>query len=440
MRKKKNIAGSRFTYWALEKLENHIAKKEITETATGIVLMFCYNFANTDSGVVSWNGKEKHYADLKETQNIAQAIQDCTGLQSSAVYAGLKSLVNFGFLAKKYSDMTNTYKYTLLDPEFTPSEAGHTTQGYFRVPFEIFETNVLKTLAKSREIQYIIALLTMYKEVSQHLGGVGSREGIAHPTTLSYTMEKMKLLLTSPTAKRKVPASTVRKVFGGYFAPLFSYTWSSKNINDKEELKVCLAKNNYADSYIEKITFEVKDACLTEKDYASKKDELKKMELHLQRSFADYKGKLSPFDVQRVGKIFVREFSDFFDSFKKSKMAFVLKAKMKKTSTKKIREHIFIKAALSFSTSLTKIDKKNSFDFDLGAWAIKKTMEILDKEIHAIVDDTTSDIHKKAHAAYIRNTKDKKDFNGVDSNTVSLSFIKAFVLKNKRLSISNLIF
>ncbi len=373
----KKLEGNRFTYYALDKLQNLFETRDITEVSTGIVLMFCYNFANTDTGVVSWAGKEKYYPGMVATDNLAMAVSACTGLQKAACYFALKKLLTYNFLTKN-----DQGDYVLLDPEFSKSSTGnnkHTTNGYFRVPFVLFTTTVLKDLARARELQYLIALLTMFKEISQHMAGLGAIVAQKKPLELVYSTKRLKIMLTNPRALAQgklVRVSTVRTVFGGYFAPIFNYKWTHRPIT---------SSSGFLDKYLASIRFKIKAECLTATDYAAKREELNAFAEHLSLTKQDYEFINNDYELNQIKRTFVTQFASLYDtrfSPNQSNLLAFLKKALHTKSTKQTRTSFFNQCALQMSAQLARVTEKPR---DLISWVTKVSSDAINNTFHLLL-------------------------------------------------------
>lgn len=354
---KKTITGNRFAYILLDRLKEDYANKKLS-LAEGIVVLFCCNFSDPETGIVSWNGKSEKYAALLEhpTSNLAQAVELVTNLKHSATYAAINNLLKLGYLS--FDDENNEYivssvkemnnLLTLPKNKQKKLSAKQRDQlKYFRVPFCLFDTDLLSFIIKSKKLSYLLCLLDMFKLISQHLAFFGNKKFFDKKAlSLEFKIDDLKHMLKAPFSKAPVSTRTVTKVFIGYFSELCDSVLPFGEIHK-------------SGTFIKKIRFNFSKKIVNEVDIFARKQELDILGNHLATTQKGNPALDNNYKRQLANYCFCDYNSAFWGKTlsNKHQMKLIqdLSIELKAKNIRDLRKTLFLKSALLFDSYLTAI-------------------------------------------------------------------------------------
>ncbi|MEY8661519.1 hypothetical protein AALT52_01220 [Ligilactobacillus faecis] len=352
---KKTITGNRFPYVLIDKLREDYSLRKIS-LSEGIVMLFCCNFADPDTGIVSWEGKTEKYEVLSAnpTTNFYRAIGLVTELKRSATYSAVKNLLNLGYI--RYNVEKNHYVVSAIEELSTLLRLPRNKQKklsaekreqlkYFRVPFYMFDTSLLSFIIASKKLSYLLSLLDMFKLISQHLGSFGDKRYFDDKAlSLEFKIDDLKKMLQAPFSKSPVSAQTVTKVFIGYFSEICDSV-------------LPFGETHLSGTFIKKIRFNFSKKIVNDIDIFARKEELTALSKHLSTTKKDDLILDTDYKIQLATHCFCDYNSEFWSSVlndkKYKKLVYDLSIELKSSGIRDLRRNLFLKSAMTFDSYLS---------------------------------------------------------------------------------------
>lgn len=264
----KQINGNRLSMRLRKRMEYMLKRNKITVTGAAAYL-FVHNFADTDTGRIVLNNN--YYVQMN-TLSLPIAFQTCLSLSRSSAYQGIKQLLDNGLI--HYSEKERAYfidEYILNDSDEWDAEKNK----YFRVPFALFNTDILRNIIRSKKYKNILFLCDTFNLIAQHTAGYGNSKYFSdRHSELDFDFQELKGILNTNSA------ATVRNTILNMITPLFS----PKNVVGYfKELKKEHYKRKMPNSFrmITEVTIKLSDSCFSTENFEKASYEIAQIENQL---------------------------------------------------------------------------------------------------------------------------------------------------------------
>lgn len=261
----KQINGNRLSVRLRNRMEYMLKHNNITVTGAAAYL-FVHNFADTDTGKIVLNNN--YYVQMN-TFSLPIAFQTCLSLSRSSAYQGIKQLLDNGLI--HYSQKERAYyidEYILNESNEWDAEKNK----YFRVPFDLFNTDILRNIIRSKKYKNILFLCDALNMISQHTAGYGNSKYFSdRHSELDFDFQELKEILNTNSA------ATVRNTILNMITPLFS----PKNIVGYfKELKKDSYKRKMPKSFkmITEVTIKLSETCFSSENFEKASYEIAQIE------------------------------------------------------------------------------------------------------------------------------------------------------------------